>query len=49
MSSLSVSGKSWILKKFNQEELSFYKENFSLDENNTSKGNVEIIPTNAST
>ena len=32
MSSLSVSGKSWILKKFNQEELSFYKENFSLDE-----------------
>jgi single-stranded-DNA-specific exonuclease len=32
MNSLSVSGKNWILKKYNQEEISFLKENFSLDE-----------------
>ena len=32
MKSLSVSGKSWILKKYNQEDLTFIKENFSLDE-----------------
>ena len=32
MNSLSVSGKSWILKKYNQEDLTFIKENFSLDE-----------------
>ena len=32
MNSLSVSGKSWILKKYNQEDLNFIKENFSLDE-----------------
>ncbi|MDC0437698.1 single-stranded-DNA-specific exonuclease RecJ [Pelagibacteraceae bacterium] len=32
MSSLSVSGKSWILKKYNQDEISYLKDNFSLDE-----------------
>ena len=32
MISLSVSGKNWILKKYNQENLIFFKENFSLDE-----------------
>ena len=32
MNSLSVSGKSWILKKYNQEDLTFIKETFSLDE-----------------
>ena len=32
MNSLSVSGKNWILKKYNQEETSFLKDNFSLDE-----------------
>ena len=32
MNSLSVSGKSWILKKYNQEVLTFIKETFSLDE-----------------
>ncbi len=32
MNSLSVSGKNWILKKFNQTEISYLKENFYLDE-----------------
>ena len=32
MNSLSLSGKSWILKKFNQEDLNFIKDNYSLDE-----------------
>ncbi len=32
MNSLSISGKSWILKKFNQEDLNFIKDNYSLDE-----------------
>ncbi|MDC3157247.1 single-stranded-DNA-specific exonuclease RecJ [Candidatus Pelagibacter bacterium] len=32
MNSLSVGGKSWILKNYNQAYLSFIKENFSLDE-----------------
>ena len=32
MSSVSVSGKNWILRKFNQEEISYLKENFLLDE-----------------
>jgi len=32
MNTLSVSGKSWILKKFNQEEISYFKDNHSLDE-----------------
>ena len=32
MNSVSVSGKSWILKKYNQEDLNFIKETFSLDE-----------------
>ena len=32
MSSYSVDGKKWILKEFNQEDLVFIKENFSLDE-----------------
>ena len=32
MNSLSISGKSWILKKYNQDNLAFIKENFSLDE-----------------
>ena len=32
MKSLSLSGKKWILKKFDQSDLSFIKENFYLDE-----------------
>ena len=32
MNTLSVSGKDWILKKYNQENLSLIKETFSLDE-----------------
>ena len=32
MNSLSLSGKSWVLKPFNQEDLNFIKDNFSLDE-----------------
>ena len=32
MNSLSISGKNWILRKYNQEDLSFIKDNFSLDE-----------------
>ena len=32
MNSLSVSGKNWILRKFNQDDIKFYKENFFLDE-----------------
>ena len=28
----SISGKNWVLKKFNQEDLTYIKENFSLDE-----------------
>ena len=32
MNSLSISGKSWILKKFNEEDIKFIKENFFLDE-----------------
>ena len=31
MNSLSISGKNWLLKKYNQEDLLFLKENFSLD------------------
>jgi single-stranded-DNA-specific exonuclease len=32
MNSLSVSGKNWILKKFIQEDVSYLKDNFNLDE-----------------
>ncbi|MDC0409570.1 single-stranded-DNA-specific exonuclease RecJ [Pelagibacteraceae bacterium] len=32
MNSLSISGKNWILKKYNQEHLTFIKDNFFLDE-----------------
>ena len=32
MSSLSLSGKNWILRKYNEEHLIYLKENFSLDE-----------------
>ena len=32
MNSLSVSGKNWILKKYNQDNLNFIKKNFYLDE-----------------
>ena len=32
MNTLSISGKNWILKKYNQEEISFLKDNFFLDE-----------------
>ena len=32
MNSLSISGKNWILKQFNEDNLTFLKENFSLDE-----------------
>ena len=32
MNTLSISGKNWILKKYNKEDLTFIKENFSLDD-----------------
>ena len=32
MNSVSVTGKNWILKNFDQEQIVFIKENFSLDE-----------------
>ena len=32
MNSLSISGKNWILRKYNQEHLTFIKDNFFLDE-----------------
>ncbi len=32
MNTYSVSGRNWILKKYNQEEQMFFKDNFSLDE-----------------
>ncbi len=32
MNTLSVSGKNWVLKKYSQENLNFFKDNFSLDE-----------------
>ena len=32
MSAVSVSNKNWIYKKFNNEDVIFFKENFSLDE-----------------
>ena len=32
MNSLSLRKIKWILKKFNNEDISFFKENFSLDE-----------------
>ena len=32
MNTLSISGKNWILKKFNHDDVSFLKDNFSLDE-----------------
>ena len=32
MNSLSISGKNWLLKKYNQEDIIFLKENFSLDD-----------------
>ncbi len=32
MNSVSVTGKSWILKKFDQEKIVYLKDNFSLDE-----------------
>ena len=32
MNSLSVSGKNWVLRNYNQEDIIFIKENYSLDE-----------------
>ena len=32
MNSLSVSSKNWILRKYNQEDVIFFKDNFFLDE-----------------
>ena len=32
MNTLSVSSKNWILKQYNQEDVIFFKDNFSLDE-----------------
>ena len=31
MNNISVSGKKWSLKKFNEEDVIFFKENFFLD------------------
>ena len=45
MNSLSISGKSWIFKQFNQEDLNFIKDNYSLDEITSKllKGAVETL------
>ena len=32
MISNSVSNKNWIFKKYNEQDVIFYKENYSLDE-----------------
>ena len=32
MNTVSLSGKNWILKKYNDEDIKFIKENFFLDE-----------------
>ena len=32
MNTLSISGKSWILKKYNQDQVTYLKDNFSLNE-----------------
>ena len=32
MNSLSVSGKNWVFKKYSNEDILFFKENFSIDE-----------------
>ena len=32
MNSLSVSSRNWVLKKYNQEDVMFFKDNYSLDE-----------------
>ena len=32
MNSVSVTGKSWVLKKFDQEKIIYLKDNFFLDE-----------------
>ena len=32
MSSNSVSNKNWIFRKYNEQDVSFYKENYLLDE-----------------
>ena len=32
MNTLSINGKNWILKRYNQEEITYLKENYSLDE-----------------
>ena len=32
MKSLSVSGKNWISKEFNTEDINFFKTNYFLDE-----------------
>jgi Single-stranded DNA-specific exonuclease len=32
MNSFSISGKDWILKKYNQDQVTYFKEDFSLDE-----------------
>ena len=32
MNSVSVTGKNWILKKFDQEKITYLKDNYSLDE-----------------
>ena len=32
MNSVSVTGKNWIVKKFDQEKIVYLKDNFSLDE-----------------
>ena len=32
MNSVSVTGKNWILKEFDQDKIIYLKDNFSLDE-----------------
>ena len=32
MNSVSVTGKNWILKRYDQTKISYLKDNFSLDE-----------------
>ena len=42
MSSISVSGKNWKYKNFNQEEVNYLKDNYFLDENNLPPININI-------
>ena len=43
MNSLSISGKNWILRKYNQKDLTFIKDNFFLDEITSKLINIRTV------